>query len=118
MKRAQAHDNFDARARWANGFACEERQRDQLEDAYQHSQERIAEPEQGQNRGGLRWRVSSIVAEVTGSRRSHAARPHPAGGPDGKARRPFSVSNLILLSAVYCGRMTGRRAPQNNWVAR
>ena len=42
MKRAQDRDNLDAWAAWAKGFPFDERQRDALEDAYQHSLERIA----------------------------------------------------------------------------
>jgi hypothetical protein len=42
MNRAQDRDNLDAWARWAKGFPFDKRQRDQLEDAYQHSVERIA----------------------------------------------------------------------------
>jgi hypothetical protein len=42
MNRAQDRDNLDQWARWANGIAFDERQRDALEDAYQHSLERIA----------------------------------------------------------------------------
>ena len=42
MNHAQDRDNLDAWARWAKGFPFDERQRDALEDAYQHSLERIA----------------------------------------------------------------------------
>ena len=42
MNRAQDRDNLDAWARWAKGFVFDERQRDALDDAYQHSLERIA----------------------------------------------------------------------------
>jgi hypothetical protein len=42
MNRPQDRDNLDAWARWAKGFAFDERQCDQLEDAYRHSLERVA----------------------------------------------------------------------------
>ena len=42
MNQAQDRDNLDAWARWAKGFAFDERQRDALEDAYQHCLEHIA----------------------------------------------------------------------------